>query len=118
MKRAYLIKLRYLKKVASSDGTTSMGLDGYASKYWLGIGVTDLDTESVQEIFMQAASVFNRCGCVCYNKGCLCESKDKGVPRYCACRGCAKGLSRDVNSPPPPPPPPDTTRCATFEIPK
>ncbi|CAM9497928.1 unnamed protein product, partial [Scytosiphon promiscuus] len=59
VKRAYLIKLRYLKKVASSDGTTSMGLDGYASKYWLGIGVTDLDTESVQEIFMQAASVFN-----------------------------------------------------------
>ena len=60
MKRAYLIKLRYLKKVASSDGTTGMGLDGYASKYWLGLGVTDLDTESVQEIFMQAASVFNR----------------------------------------------------------
>ncbi|CAB1104889.1 unnamed protein product [Ectocarpus sp. CCAP 1310/34] len=59
VKRAYLIKLRYLRKVASSDGTTHMGLDGYASKYWLGLGVTDLDTESVQEIFMQAASVFN-----------------------------------------------------------
>ncbi|CAN0055320.1 unnamed protein product [Pylaiella littoralis] len=58
VKRAYLIKLRYLKKVASSDGTIHMGLDGYASKYWLGLGVTDLDTESVQEIFMQAASVF------------------------------------------------------------
>lgn len=63
VKRAYLIKLRYLKKVASSDGTTHLGLDGYASKYWLGLGVTDLDTESVQEIFMQAASVFNRCVC-------------------------------------------------------
>lgn len=60
VKRAYLIKLRYLKKVASTDGTTGMGLDGYATKYWLGLGVTDLDTESVQEVFMQAASVFNR----------------------------------------------------------
>ena len=60
MKRAYLIKLRYLKKVASVDGATGVGLDGYATKYWLGLGITDIDTESVQEIFMQAASVFNR----------------------------------------------------------
>lgn len=62
VKRAYLIKLRYLKKVpAASDGSTGKGFDGYASKYWLGLGVTDLDSESVQEVFMQAASVFNRC---------------------------------------------------------
>ncbi|CAM9251564.1 unnamed protein product [Ascophyllum nodosum] len=61
IKRAYLIKLRYLKKVvatASADGVKGMGQDGYASKYWLGLGVTDLDSESVQEVFMQAASVF------------------------------------------------------------
>ncbi|CAM9401011.1 unnamed protein product [Chrysoparadoxa australica] len=58
VKRAFLLKLRYIKKAANTDSTTGLGLDGYSSRYWQGIGATDMDTESVQELFFRAAMVF------------------------------------------------------------
>lgn len=60
VKRAYLIKLQYLKKVPTTDASAGTSPNGYSSKYLHDLGVADLDTESVQEVFMQAASVFKR----------------------------------------------------------
>jgi hypothetical protein len=58
VKRAYLVKLRYLKYAASTDGTAGLGLDSFNAKYWGGVGTTDMDVESVQELFLKCARTF------------------------------------------------------------
>jgi hypothetical protein len=60
VKRAYLFKLRYLVKAASTDTTKGFGLDAYSAfseRFWSGVGATDADAESVQELFLQCAQV-------------------------------------------------------------
>lgn len=54
---------RYIVKAATGDNVRALGMDAYSGygsgvRQWSGVGATDLDAESVQELFLRCAHVF------------------------------------------------------------